>query len=115
MKRLLVSMDEERYEDLRRLAFEKKAPMADLVRYALEKVFEDQLDRIGGERGLEEYLRDPSGTMTIEEYMESRGIEIPRRRSPKTAASPRPSANGRAGARGPRDQGPRRKLAAARR
>jgi hypothetical protein len=82
-KRLLVSMDDERYEDLRRLAFEKKAPMADLVRYALEKVFEDQLDAIAGQRGLEEYLKDPSGAVTIEELMESMGIELPRRRSTK--------------------------------
>lgn len=79
MKRLLVSMDEERYEDLRRLAFEKKAPMADLVRYALEKVFEDDLDSMAGQRGLEEHLKDPSGTVTIEELMESMGIELPRR------------------------------------
>ena len=77
-KRLLVSMDDERYEDLRRLAFEKKAPMADLVRYAIEKAFEDQLDSIAGQRGLEEYLRDPSGTVSIEELMESMSLEVAR-------------------------------------
>ncbi len=38
-KRLLISLDDERYEDLRRLAFEKKTSMADLVRYAIEKVW----------------------------------------------------------------------------
>ena len=37
MKRLLVSFEDERYEDLRRLAFEKKAPMAELVRYAVRE------------------------------------------------------------------------------
>ncbi|MEX2247194.1 MAG: hypothetical protein WEC75_10955 [Dehalococcoidia bacterium] len=82
-KRLLVSMDDERYEDLRRLAFEKKAPMADLVRYALEKVFEDDLDAMAGQRGLEEYLKDPSQVISVEELMESLGIEIPRRRPAK--------------------------------
>jgi len=90
MKRLLVSMDEERYEDLRRLAFEKKAPMADLVRYAIEKVFEDQLDVIAIKRGLEEHAADPSGTMTIQEYMESRGI--PSRAPAKGTASARRAA-----------------------
>jgi protein-tyrosine-phosphatase len=86
MKRLLVSMDEERYEDLRRLAFEKKASMADLVRYAIEKVYEDQLDAMAGQRGLEEYLKDPSQAVSIEELMEELGIELPRRRATKSRA-----------------------------
>ena len=83
-KRLLVSMDEERYEDLRRLAYEKKASMADLVRYAIEKVFEDDLDAMAGQRGLEEYLRDPSQAVSIEELMKEFGIEVPRRRTAKS-------------------------------
>ena len=82
-KRLLVSMDDERYEDLRRLAFEKKAPMADLVRFAIEKVFEDQLDVIAIKRGMEEHAKDPSGTVTVEELMEELGIELPSRRRKK--------------------------------
>ena len=79
MKRLLVSVDDERYEDLRRFAFEKKVPMAALVRHAIEETFEDQLDSIAGQRGLEEYAADPSGSVTIQEYIESRAIELPRR------------------------------------
>ncbi len=89
MKRLLVSMDEERYEDLRRFAFEKKVPMAELVRHAIEKTFEDQLDSIAGQRGLEEYAADPSGSVTIQEYMESRGIELSSRPAAKTATRSR--------------------------
>ena len=34
----------------------------------------DKLDTIAGQRGLEDYARDPSGTMTIQEYMESREL-----------------------------------------
>ncbi len=74
MKRLLVSMEDERYEDLRRFAFEKNVPMAELVRHAMEEMFEDDLDAMRIRRGLEEHAKDPSGTMTIQEYMESRGI-----------------------------------------
>ncbi|MGH7621356.1 MAG: hypothetical protein ACREMU_03365 [Gemmatimonadaceae bacterium] len=87
-------MEDERYEALRRLAFEKKAPMADLVRYAIEETFEDDLDGIEGEIALDEHLRDPSGSMTIEEYMESRGIAVPRRHH--TKATPRPRRTARA-------------------
>ena len=85
-KRLLVSMEEERYEDLRRLAFEKKGSMADLVRYAIEKVFEDQLDAVAAQRGMEQYLKDPSDYVSIEELMEQMGIELPRRRQPRSRA-----------------------------
>ncbi len=87
MKRLLVSLDEERYEDLRRLAFEKKAPMADLVRNAIEDALEDELDSVRIKRNIEEHAADPSGTMTIEEYMRSRGIvssRTPAKRATRT-------------------------------
>jgi len=81
-KRLLVSMEDERYEDLRRLAFEKKAPMADLVRYAMEKVFEDDLDGMRALRRLEEHGSGPQpGDMTLDEFMESRGIAVSAYRS----------------------------------
>ncbi len=80
MKRLLVSLDEERYEDLRRLAFEKNAPMAELVRYAIEKVYEEQLGGVAAQRGMEEYLKDPSSAITLDELFEEFGIELPGRR-----------------------------------
>jgi hypothetical protein len=86
-------MDEERYEDLRRLAFEKKSSMADLVRYAVEKVFEDDLDAIAGERGMEEYLRDPSSAITLDELLERHGIELPGRPSAKGRARVRRAAS----------------------
>jgi len=86
MKRLLVSFDDERYEDLRRLAFEKKAPMAALVRYALEKTFEDDLDSMTAQRGLEHYMKNPDDYMPIEDVLEELGIELPRRRAAKRRA-----------------------------
>lgn len=92
MKRLLVNLDEEMYEDLRRLAFERNVPMAKLVRFAIDKTFEDELDGYASQRNLDEYLKDPSDSVTIEEYMESRGIEIPSRASPKTGTRARRAA-----------------------
>ena len=93
MKRLLVSMDEDRYEDLRRLAFEKKGSMADLVRYAIEKTFEDQLDVMAIKRSLEEEAKNPSGRITIQELMEQMGIELPRRTREKRRARPAKAAS----------------------
>src|SRR2546423_13708989 len=93
MKRLLVNLDDDVHEALRRLAFEKNTQMAKLVRFAIDKTFEGDLDGILGEMGLEEHLRDPSGSMTIQEYMESRGIELPGRHSKKSSQTPRRAAS----------------------
>jgi len=95
MKKLLVYMDDDFHEDLKELAHRKKTTMAALVRYALDATFEDDLDVIGGERALEEALRDPSSTITLDEYLEKRGIEIPRTTSSKGRASTRQASRAR--------------------
>jgi predicted DNA-binding protein len=79
MKKLMVYLDADMHEDLRQLAFRKKATMAALVRYALDKTFEDDLDLISAERALEEAARHPEDTMTLEEYLEKRGLAVPSR------------------------------------
>ncbi len=72
MKKLMVYLDEDTHEDLKTLAFQAKTTMAALVRYALGKTFEDELDAIAAERALEEGDRHPSSTMSLQEYMASR-------------------------------------------
>ena len=93
MKRLIVSLDDEVYEDLRRLAFEKSVPMAKLVRFAIDKTFEDDLDIIASARGMEEYLRDPSSTVSLDELLEEHGIELPGRNAKKGKARLRRAAS----------------------
>ena len=83
-KRLLVSMDDERYEDLRRYAFEKKVPMAELVRHAIEETFEDQLNGVAAQRGLEHYLKNPEDYVPLENVLKELGIELPRRRASRS-------------------------------
>ena len=68
MKKLLVYLDEERHEDLKRLAQRQRTTMASLIRFAIEETFEDDLDAMRGERRLEEAVRDPGGTMSWEEF-----------------------------------------------
>lgn len=79
MKRLMVSMDDEVYEALRRLAFQKNTQMAKLIRFAIDKTFEDDLDSTIGDMRLKEHLEDPSGGVTIQQLMEEFGIDVPRR------------------------------------
>jgi len=76
MKKLMIYLNEDVHEDLRQLAFRKRTSMAALVRYAVDKTFEDELDVIGGERALEEYAADPTQAVTLDEYMERRGIVL---------------------------------------
>ena len=72
MPRLTISIDDDTREDLRELAVQKKTTMAALARYALDKTFEDDLDLIAAQRALDEAARDPSSTMSLQEYMASR-------------------------------------------
>ncbi len=76
MKKLLVHMDEDFHEDLKELAHRKKTTMAALVRYALDATFEDELDVIAGEHALEEAARDPSSTVSWEEYKAERAKRV---------------------------------------
>jgi hypothetical protein len=89
MKKLMIYLDEEMHEDLRLLAFRKRTAMAALIRHALEETFEDELDGIAAERALAEYAADPEAAMTLEEYMQRRGIAIQDRREPAGDARPK--------------------------
>ena len=95
MKKLMVYLDEDFHEDLKRLALQKKTTMAALVRYALDKSFEDELDAIAGERALEEALTDPSSTITLDEYIKRRGIELPGNSASARGARSRSAARAR--------------------
>ena len=79
MKKLMVYLDEDVHEDLKVLAFREKSTMAALIRYALDKTFEDELDLIATERALEEAAEHPGDVMTLEQYMERRGLAVPGR------------------------------------
>ena len=76
MAKLLVYLDDERHADLKELAHRHKTTMADLIRFAMEEAFEDDLDSIRGERRLEEAAADPSGSMSWEDYKAERAGRV---------------------------------------
>ena len=94
-KKLMVYMDEDMHEDLKTLAFEKKTTMAALVRYALDKTFEDDLDDISSRRALEEAVAHPEEMSTLEEYLEQRGLAVPSRANSSRQTRPRKAAESR--------------------
>jgi hypothetical protein len=108
MKKLMIYLDEDMHEDLRELAFRKKTAMAALVRYALDKTFEDDLDSIAADRALEEAARHPEDTMTLEEYLEQRGLAVPSPAYAPRAARPRKVAERRRPYGGGKNARPRR-------
>jgi predicted DNA-binding protein len=76
MKKLLVYLESERHEDLKMLAQRHNTSMAELIRSAIEEVFEDDLDSMRGQRLLEEAAADPSGTMSWEEFKAQRAGRV---------------------------------------
>ena len=72
MKKLLVYLPDELHEDLKELAHRRKKSMGDMIRRAIERTYEDDLDGLLAERGLEAYLADPSSAITLEEYLARR-------------------------------------------
>ncbi len=95
MKKLMVYLDEDVHEDLRALAFQKRTTMAALVRYALDKTFEDELDAMAADRALEEAARHPEEMVTLEEYLEQRGLAVPSRTYATRSPRPRKVAESR--------------------
>jgi Arc/MetJ-type ribon-helix-helix transcriptional regulator len=72
MKKVLIYFPEELHEGMRELAFRRRTSVSELVRTAVETLYEDELDSIEGEKGLDEYLADPSASISVEEYMNKR-------------------------------------------
>lgn len=72
MKRLLITMPDDLHEELRELAHRRKTTMSRLVRVAVETVYEDDLDVISGELGLDDFLSDPDRGISIDELIERR-------------------------------------------
>lgn len=91
MKKLLVYLDDDFHSDLKELAHRKNTTMAALVRYAVDKTFEDELDVIAGETSLEEYLRDPSSGISLDDYLKERGIVLPGGTEEASKKKPGPS------------------------
>src|SRR5437868_11944022 len=91
MAKLLVYLDDDWHEDLKELAHRKKTTMAALVRHAIDKTFEDELDAISAERGWEEYLADPSSAITLDQYLKERGVVLPDRVASESNEKPGPN------------------------
>jgi hypothetical protein len=92
LKKLLVYLDEERHEDLKMLAQRHNTSMAELIRFAIEEVFEDDLDAMRGQRRFDEHIADPSGSISLDDYLKERGIVLPGRTNKRSKTRSQTSA-----------------------
>ena len=68
LKKTTIFLTEEQHEKLRRLAFEQRTSMAQLIRDAALEIFEDEEDIREGRKA----LADKKGTVTWETYQRRR-------------------------------------------
>ncbi len=68
LKRTTIFLTEEQREALRRIAFEQRTSMAELLRDAAERILEDEEDIREGLKA----LSDEEGTMTWNDYVKVR-------------------------------------------
>jgi predicted DNA-binding protein len=68
LKRTTIFLTEEQHEKLRRLAFEQRTSMAQLLRDAALEILEDEEDVREGLKA----LQDEKGTVTWEQYQRQR-------------------------------------------
>ncbi len=79
MKRTMVYLPDDVHDGLRRIAFERRASMAELIRNAVGQVFgEDIEDLRDGEAELRRYLANPRSAITLEQIKARRKVSVRR-------------------------------------
>jgi predicted DNA-binding protein len=73
MKKTMIYLPEETHEGLRRLAFEEKTSIAELIRRAIDQAYREDLEDIRDmEEELANYRAHPETAISYEEYRRRR-------------------------------------------
>ncbi len=73
MKKTMIYLPEEIHEGLRRLAFEEKTSIAELIRRAVEQAYREDLEDVRDmENELAHYRAHPETAISFEEYCRKR-------------------------------------------
>jgi len=77
MKKTMVYLPEAIHEGLRRLAFEEKSSLAELIRRAVELVYGDDIEDIRDmEEEIARYQAEPGSAVELEEYLRQRKTRV---------------------------------------
>ena len=80
MKKTMVYLPEDIHEGLRQLAFEHRTSMAELIRRAVEAAYGETIEDIRDmEAELAGYLKDPSTSISLDEFLAQRKLSVRRR------------------------------------
>lgn len=77
MKKTMVYLPEETHEGLKRLAFEAKTSVAELIRRAVDIVYGEDIEDIQDmEQEISRYQAQPGTAMELEEYLRRRKARV---------------------------------------
>jgi len=77
MKKTMIYLPEETHEGLRRLAFEEKTSIAELIRRAVELVYSEDMEDIRDmEEELARYQAEPGFAIELDEYLRRRKARV---------------------------------------
>jgi hypothetical protein len=77
MKKTMVYLPEATHEGLRRLAFEEKTSIAELIRRAVELAYGEDIEDIRDmEEELARYQAEPGSAVKLEEYLSQRKARV---------------------------------------
>jgi len=77
MKKTMIYLPEETHEGLKRLAFEARTSIAELIRRAIDQAYQEDLEDIMDmEEELAKYRVDPGSAIELEEYLRQRKARV---------------------------------------
>ncbi len=76
MRQVTVTLPNQLADDLVEVARRRRLKLDTLVRRAVQLLYEDDRDALIVERSVAEYKRNPSGNISIEEYMRRRFPDV---------------------------------------
>ncbi|HUU62837.1 MAG TPA: CopG family transcriptional regulator [Dehalococcoidia bacterium] len=77
MKKTMIYLPEETHEGLKRLAFEARTSIAELIRRAIDQAYKEDLEDIRDmEEELAKYRADPGSALDLEEYLRQRKARV---------------------------------------
>ncbi len=80
MKKTMIYLPNKLHEGLRRLAFEHRTSMAELVRRAVQAAYGETIEDIRDmEAEIASYVEDPSSSISLEDFMAEQKQRVPRR------------------------------------
>ena len=87
MKKTMVYLPDDLHEGLRRLAFEHRTSMAELIRRAVDAAYREVLEDIrDAEAEIASYRADPSSAISLEDFLAQQKRRVSRRtRLPRPA------------------------------